>query len=438
MGVVMLFKIAAVAGLAILTSYSPVVAQSLSGPAERPPSNFRGAQYVDSRGCVFLRAGVGGQVNWVARISRNRKALCGFPPTFGNNQVAIADEAPAAPAPQAAPAPRVVATEVGTSRRPIDTIASLTTPPRIVAARPVAPARRAPAYVPAAPVAAAPVAPPRPAATAVAPQRQANGCPADAPYGEKVRYVDGRQGLICSPDQSSLTAHIARRNDLVRTAPVAVAAAPARTDPPANDGYRPQAARGGIVCPASAPVARRYAYQSGGSTVMCTNAEGDFASATPPLGYGNSAEVSAPVVPKGYKKAWKDDRLNPRRGYGTAAGQARQDQVWTREVPARQVVAAAPAKRSYVASSSNQPRAAAAPRSAAGYYVQVGTFGVASNAQGAGARLSQLGLPVAASRITRKGKALQIVMAGPFGDAGQAQAALSAARRAGFGDAFIR
>jgi hypothetical protein len=71
-------------------------------------------------------------------------------------------------------------------------------------------------------------------------------------------------------------------------------------------------------------------------------------------------------------------------------------------------------------------------------YVQVGVFGDASNAAQSVQRLQGLGLPVAKSRITSKGRNLQIVMAGPFGDAGSANAALSAARRAGFGDAFIR
>jgi len=61
-----------------------------------------------------------------------------------------------------------------------------------------------------------------------------------------------------------------------------------------------------------------------------------------------------------------------------------------------------------------------------------------ANADGAAARLRGAGLPTARANITSKGKAMQIVLAGPFASGAEAQAALSVARRAGFGDAFIR
>lgn len=56
--------------------------QTLSVPAEQPPAGFQGSQFADSKGCVFIRAGVGNSVTWVPRVTRDRKPVCGFEPTF--------------------------------------------------------------------------------------------------------------------------------------------------------------------------------------------------------------------------------------------------------------------------------------------------------------------------------------------------------------------
>jgi hypothetical protein len=118
-----------VAVVAVLMS-AGASAQSLrnsSGPAEFPPSTFTANQYVDSRGCVFVRAGIGGTVNWVPRVNRSRDQLCGFQPTqvAGSTTISPTANVPnpldtpvaglaarpaAAPAPviAAAPAPRVI------------------------------------------------------------------------------------------------------------------------------------------------------------------------------------------------------------------------------------------------------------------------------------------------------------------------------------------
>jgi cell division protein FtsN len=70
--------------------------------------------------------------------------------------------------------------------------------------------------------------------------------------------------------------------------------------------------------------------------------------------------------------------------------------------------------------------------------VQVGSFGVPENARRAEARLAALGLPVRTVRGASGGRTLEIVRAGPFATGEEAQAALRAARAAGFGDAILR
>ena len=104
------------ATIAFLLSGQGVFAQTNAVPAEFPPASFTGNQFVDSKGCAFIRAGIGGAVSWVPRVDRRRNQLCSFQATFGR----------AAPAPVAAPAPRRA---VGA---PIRTVASLTTAPGLV------------------------------------------------------------------------------------------------------------------------------------------------------------------------------------------------------------------------------------------------------------------------------------------------------------------
>ena len=382
-GVVMLSKILNAAIWATVLSASVAGAQSLSqlgGPSNLPPAGFDGQQFVDNRGCLFLRAGFGTTVTWVPRVDRGHRPLCGFPPTFGAAVIA-AVEADMAPDPQA----RVVAA-----------------PARVVPTAPVVVAR---------PVA---VAEPLRAATATDMAGPASGqirCWSSAPRLERVLLRAGGTALVCTRGDGTLSGW----RSPVFPQGAAVGAA-----------LTPGIMAGGRVVGSGA--------RSGSGSVLASNA--------------------VPTPPPGYKLAWKDDRLNPLRGLGTAEGQARQDQVWTRDVPAVLVTAAPDAgaspvrtaRASVTVSTMSAPQAPTLqaqpvtrqPAATAASYVQVGAFGVSANAEAVKARLRALGLPVSTAKTTRKGKVVQVVYAGPFGSADEARSALGMARSAGFGDAILR
>lgn len=90
----------------------PAFAQDSIQPAELPPASYAGKQYVDSQGCVFLRAGTEAGTVWVPRVTAGGKQLCGYPPS--GNRVPIAGETgaeTASPVEEAEPATVVTAPE---------------------------------------------------------------------------------------------------------------------------------------------------------------------------------------------------------------------------------------------------------------------------------------------------------------------------------------
>ncbi|MBY5971989.1 SPOR domain-containing protein [Ferrimonas balearica] len=421
-------------------------AQSLrrdDGPAEYPPASFRGSQYVDSEGCIYIRAGVDGSTTWVPRVSRDRKVVCGYQPTqvAGTSTAApggaTADAAPvtitaARPentAPEPAPAASAQAraetaktSAASAARAPAAQQARAATQsaqvPRTTrpassggvryAARPVTERR------PVLPAAITPA--PRPQVVRPAPTSGTTACPNLSAVGQK--YVrPGPYEISCGP--SGYTPPQMQTTSYRRPSGAVVVTPPAQVVKP---GQVPSDTR---VVPKHV-YANRYVAQG----------------------------ANAPQVPEGYQRVFDDGRLNPHRAEQTFDGKARMELIWTNTVPrrlvevrtGRDVTAQFPHLRPgqtgrvtgpVISTQTRAPaaapaRPAQAQRAAAYRYVQVGSFAEAGNASSTARAFGAYG-----GRVVNSGR-YNVVLLGPFGSEADMAHALSAARRAGFDDAFPR
>jgi cell division septation protein DedD len=451
---VRVFSMVALIAAATATWVLPVDAQTtrFREPAEFPPASFTGTQYVDSNGCIFVRAGVAGATRWVPRVTSNRQNLCGAQPTFANGAPASAGTTAQAALPPSATlitAPPVAAAGAAAS-----------TPPVAAAVRPVQ--RPAAARV-------EPAAPPRPAARVnarVAPQPPVMAQRPGAPM-RTIASITTPPALNRAPQTAAARPAAGQLASTTSRCAAGVRCGPQTQDPISRADGTGRRVDGPVIT-----LTRREQARLDPQTRIVPRHVAE----------AQANAASAAVVPPGYRPAWQDDRLNPYRAQGTVAGKAAMDLVWTQTVPRRlidrrsgrdmtafnpnlvypytdlatQVRAAVPAGHRVTVSTSGTQKAKPqrqvaqaprlstraapppAPKAVTGRFVQVGAFADPANADRTIRRLQAAGLPVSIQRSSSKGKPVQVILAGPFGNAAALSQGLGAARAAGFRDAFAR
>jgi len=357
-------SVALVLGMGVSAPLSAQTLRSVGEPAEFPPASFTANQYVDSRGCVYIRAGISGNTTWVPRVARNRTAVCGFEPSLSQKvaETPKVDEAPKTkPVVAAKPAAKPAAPKVAKTVKPVAAevktakgVAPKAKPAKVVAKAVAKPVAKAPAkikrVVKATPKRAAPVKPvvaARKTATVLKP----------APIATRVVKKRPEQSFFArlfGPRPLNTVASIKATPQKVAptvAAPVPPAQTASGTSVCANaSAFSQQYINSGKITPVRCGPQDGLPYTPGPTRTVVAKSKADMVKVAPAQNRvvsrkdtnGASVKVVRRVVaaqtpPKGYRPVWKDGRLNPKRAQGTAEGIAAMNLVWTQDLP-RQLI----------------------------------------------------------------------------------------------------
>ncbi len=393
--------------LAMMTGLSTGAgAQTLrasSGPAETPPSSFTGQSYVDSRGCMYIRAGYDGNVSWIPRVTRGRIQVCGQKPSLGGRAAKtakttiktprIATVTTALGTPPARTkrkkinwnwfgAPRKTKVKIATVRAPV--LASKLKPKtRIVTIAPSSPRNTRNVRIRTTPQAVH---------------------PAD--------YYNGRLGRNGVAGQ---TVQVTRAQPYVLPAGYKSLLAPDIANARRGIGTAQGQAQMDLLWTQTTP--RRLIDVTTGRDMTVQLAQIKYPYTSVTASTRSFVVAGTTSVHRKHKKKRPLDAASP-----------------LNMIEVDDVSAFDPTVKSRIPKI--ELKAAAMAEAAAFRFVQVATFGVSANASRTIARFNTDGISAVSRPYTRKGKVYAIVMLGPFKDGGALKSALASARGAGFSDAF--
>lgn len=384
-------------------------------PAETPPPDFSARQYIDSRGCVFLRDDATG--GWQARVSRDGAPICGYPPTLSARGLDGK--------------PRLRALDPDSGRSPAELLEEALAKTVLTNLRPgelasdPTPMQKLPDMGPEPDISTAPGEAVR-AALAVVPDLRRSMGAALQPNRRLCELLgyDASAGPGAGLDPSQGYCDSLPASDLSRltfTRPVG--------------SSRTGSADAGAVRPEAAAVAAKPETPS-------VAASGPVAS-KPRL----TPATTDPAMPAktDAAKPEKSDAAKPKKKPAPKpAAAGRPESSKADSAPKAPVAGARATKAAAPAPGISRPQPGAVPSAPAGVipagarYVQVGTYANAANAERTAQALAAMGYAVLRGTDRVGTREVQFIMAGPFNDRQSIVKALDGIRRAGFRDAYPR